>query len=469
VIQLQYTVLFMLAKPMLKPYVLRRSTLVLIFTFLHILFIGRNVASRDIELLSSTDSELVFRYAPQLSAFSTIADGEQEFCVPEVEFCTSLMHVGKPMLPARRFFIAVPDGAKVEVNLVDISVQKILLPAAVAPFPDAIKSNSDFSGQREVYDLDMSVYSLDAMWPQEWSTVSSVTHFRHQSMVEVIIYPLRYNPKTGEALFCRDMTMQVRFVGDGLSKHGKGSARKSAFDNIYRHTLLNFKTAAKQRQGNLHKQTYPVTIDSGLWFRMTIREDGIYSLEGQRLRELGISTEGINPARFQVYYGGGRELQPHLSAEIPPLEQVATKFWDVNLDGKFDSDDALLFYGQATSGWENTDSASHHYINHYTNDNVYWLHVGQGAQKEMRVRKVNMDSIFAPKIVDRFLARQFEEEEKLLPESSGTDWMWGVLKGTTVHKYPIHLNHICPDEVSSLCLRLKGLSVLVKHFQQQNS
>jgi len=445
-------------KPKRKPYVLRCGTIVFMFTFLLILFLSRSVASKNIELLSSTDSELVFRYIPQLLALSTITGDEQEFCVPEVIHCAHLTKVGKPMLPCRRFLIGLPVGATVEVNLLNINVQNILLPAAIAPFPKVTNSNTNFSRQCEVYDLDMSVYSSDAMWPPEWSTVSAVKNLRYQSVVELIVYPFRYNPKTGEAMFCKNITMQVKFVGDGLSKEGKGLARKSAFNNIYRHTLLNHKTAPKWRQLNLHKQSHPISTDSGLLFRMTLQEEGIYLLEGKRLRELGISTEGVNPARFQIYYGGGRELQPYLSAETPPLEQVATKFLDGNLNGKFDSDDALLFYGQAISGWEENESGRHHYINHYTNDNAYWLHVGQGARKEMRVRKVDIDSNFTPQIVDRFPARQFGEEEKLLPESSGIDWMSGVLKGTTIHKYPIQLNHVCPDEAGTLYLRLKGLS-----------
>ncbi|NIA28886.1 MAG: type IX secretion system sortase PorU [Actinobacteria bacterium] len=212
----------------------------------------------------------------------------------------------------------------------------------------------------------------------------------------------------------------------------------------------------KSRRTLLSRQI-PTSNESGLWFKIAIGKEGIYQIDGQRLQELGVSTDGVNAGQLQIYYGGGRELNPQLTSPTPALRQIATRFWDKNRNGLFDANDALLFYAQSASGWEKTKTGQRHYINHYTNENIYWLHVGQGERKKMSTREINKNSNSQLQVVHDFLARQFEEKEKTLPGNSGIDWMWDVLSGSAMRRYPVYLNDVIADKAGKLLLRLKGL------------
>ena len=411
---------------------------------------------QDVKLVNSTSNQVVIQYSPKMSDILKISVGKREFSLPEVENCIPLTLVGKPMLPCRKISISIPSCEKVEISVSDVGTQTIHLSAPIVPFPKDSRDISNFSKHKEFYIPDSSIYSSDRIFPQEWAIISLPESLRYQRMIDVILYPLRFNPRTNEILLCRQMTVQVRFIGTGLRKETRTIIPDPVFDDIYKHTFLNYSMRQKSRPTSLPKRiSFP--NESGLWFKIAIGKEGIYQIDGQRLHELGVSTDGVNAGQLQVYYGGGRELNPQLSSPTPALRQVATHFLDRNINGMFDANDALLFYAQSASGWEKTKTGQRHYINHYTNENIYWLHVGQGKRKEMLKRKISKSSNSQLQVVHDFLAYRFEEREKTLPGNSGIDWMWDVLSGSTIRRYPVYLNDVVPDKAGKLVLRLKGL------------
>ncbi len=410
---------------------------------------------QDVALINSSSKQVVIRYSPEMPDILKVLVDKHEFSMPEVKNCIPLTLVGKPMIPCRKISISIPSCEKVEMTVSDVSTQTIPLSAPIIPYPKLIQRVPDFSTRRELYVPDSSIYFGNGIFPQEWAVVSPPESLRYQRMIDIILYPLRFVPGEKEILLCRQMTVQLRFVGAGLHKEAQNIVSDPVFDDIYKNTFLNYSMMRKSRRKLLPKK-FSFSDESGLWFKIAIGNEGIYQIDRQKLRELGVSPNAKNPLEFQIYYGGGRELNPQLGAPTPTLKQVATRFWDKNLNGSFDADDALLFYAQATSGWEKIKGGQRHYINHYTNENIYWLHIGQGERKDMSTREISKSSN-PEQVVQNFFEHQFEEKEKMLPGNSGIDWMWDVLSGSTVRRYPITINDVVPDQAENLVLRLKGL------------
>ncbi|NIA30453.1 MAG: hypothetical protein GWP06_11150, partial [Actinobacteria bacterium] len=201
---------------------------------------GQATPMQDVKLVDATSKQVVIQYSPEMANFSKITIGKREFSLPEVKNCIPLTRVGKPMLPCRKISISIPSCEKVEVSVSDVGTQTMPLSAPIVPFPKDSRNISDFSMHKEFYIPDSSIYSSDNIFPQEWASVSSPESLRYQRMIDVILYPLRFNPGMNEILLCRQMTVQVRFIGAGLHKKNQDIIPDPVFDEIYKNTFLNY-------------------------------------------------------------------------------------------------------------------------------------------------------------------------------------------------------------------------------------
>src|SRR5690606_8041661 len=92
-------------------------------------------------------------------------------------------------------------------------------------------------------------------------------------------------------------------------------------------------------------------LASGTWFKIPIREEGIYRIDPAYLEGLGVSVAGLDPSRLQVYHNGGGML-PEKNSTPRPADLIENPVWvRGGGDGAFDAGDALFFYAEAPSGW----------------------------------------------------------------------------------------------------------------------
>lgn len=89
-------------------------------------------------------------------------------------------------------------------------------------------------------------------------------------------------------------------------------------------------------------------LSSGRWWKVSIGEAGVYSITTRDIPALqGVSVDSIG-----LYGRGGAMLSTDnlltSTADMPP---VAIDVLDRNGNGRFDSDDELLFFGEGAGGW----------------------------------------------------------------------------------------------------------------------
>lgn len=108
-------------------------------------------------------------------------------------------------------------------------------------------------------------------------------------------------------------------------------------------------------------------------------DDGIYLINYNMLRGIGITPEGIDPHKLQLFAGmNGMLPQSNQSPRVYDLRQVA--LYEVGLDdGKFNNGDYLLFFAQGPDRVElNVSKGTFLYENNlFTDKNYYFLTIGQ--------------------------------------------------------------------------------------------
>ncbi len=111
-------------------------------------------------------------------------------------------------------------------------------------------------------------------------------------------------------------------------------------------------------------------LSSGTWFRMSVTADGIYRVDFNTLKLLGLE----NPSHPKIYANNRGQL-PYIIGEPCPddLEEIAVSI-NKGSDGIFNEGDYLLFYGQGTGRWlYNKITGNYVFLRHNYSDTAYYF------------------------------------------------------------------------------------------------
>jgi hypothetical protein len=278
---------------------------------------------------------------------------------------------GKPQLPLRGFIIGVPDDANPTVTLLDVQDERHLLDN-VPPAPsikyekrlaeDGMSLAVD-NGSTFVYEKDKSVYAKNEFYPASPVALSEAAIMRGRRLLPVQIYPVLYNPVSGQVRYHSRIRFAVYF--NAPTQLGKTSSTETAdkhFEPLFQSTVLNYeqsKNWSTSTSKNLKKTSNKTGyfLDEGSeWYKIFTDKPGIFTVSKSALDASGLNTASIDPRNIKMFNRG---------------VEVAIRV-DGESDGSFDSDDYIEFYADA-------------FKNYYTETNIYWLTVASSSGKRMQV------------------------------------------------------------------------------------
>lgn len=166
------------------------------------------------------------------------------------------------------------------------------------------------------------------------------------------------------------------------------------------------------------------TLSTGAWFRMEIRETGIYKLDRNFFQNANVPNfSSINAIR--IFGGDGKALNENPGGPLPSaMPEVARYVVDRNNNGVFDAEDFVLFYGRSPRWWTynaSTRSFSH-YLNYYTETNVYYFTFSAGGTPNV-MDTIRSEQVSTPlQALDVAGKIAVEEELFKLGTNSGREW-----------------------------------------------
>ena len=255
---------------------------------------------------------------------------------------------------------------------------------------------------------------------------------RDQRVVELGFAPRR--SADGSLEVFERVVVELHFSGGGRSE---GRKRRDRWGEAFlQETLVNYEQARKWRQPRMRRVAKPVLQDEDAQLlRVWVRERGIYRVTGADLEDAGLSLSGVDPTHLRMFYGGGEPLTEE-SGRAPVVRKEIGILVEDGGDGRFDTEDFVLFYGESASRWEyDTREKEYFYLhNLYTHNNVYWLEVG-GSQvrSELAVRSGGLQES-EPQRPESYRMRVHEESEQFIQTQtytikSGYEWYWEDFRG----------------------------------------
>jgi hypothetical protein len=170
-------------------------------------------------------------------------------------------------------------------------------------------------------------------------------------------------------------------------------------------------------------------LSTGLWYKLAVTQTGVYQINYDMLRKMGVDVATISPDRIQIYDNGGRMLPQanHLPRPVDLVQNaIAVKGQE---DGKFDPGDLIYFYaeGPHVIQYDSINSNLFHQVNIYSDTTYYFLTFGES--QGLRIKTQASLGVAPTTPVSQFDDYWFHEQEITNLLRSGRDW-WGEYLGT---------------------------------------
>jgi hypothetical protein len=200
----------------------------------------------------------------------------------------------------------------------------------------------------------------------------------------------------------------------------------NGFNKIDEYSLNINGLSVNAKSTNVLRTYQPNSVlATGNWFKIAIKEEGVYRLSYDFLRNLGIDVNNVNPRNIRIYGNGGYMLpQSNATERADDLEELGIEVVGEG-DGKLDQTDYVLFYATGNTKWQlKNNQYFEHETNIYTDSSYYFVTVDKGLGK--RIGAPNNLNLVANYVSDSFHDYQLYEKDlyTLITSSikSGRNW-----------------------------------------------
>ena len=405
----------------------------------------------EIQVLKSDQEGIVFKYWVPEPLLTKAEINGIDFHQVNIDKCVSSNVPGEPQLPVRIVVIGVPPEAEIKVEISQEEYQERLGIKLTSPLKIEESEESRLGYKVSYQELD-KVFMIDRFFPEKIVSSEPPIFLRNQRIVRLKIYPIQYNPQRKIIRYHRQLTISVRFLG---GKKEPQRPPKDLFEKIYQNVLLNYEESkiwrkTEKRRGFFKPgAVYPFGYSEN-WYKIVVRENGIYKIDRNMLIQAGVPVSEINPRTFRIFTGGGKTLPLDNSNSFLELKELSI-FVSGEEDGIFDSDDFILFFGWSVNDWDydSTGYQASFYTNPFTSDHIFWLNFNEGiSSKRMEIKDGGLEEQ-VPNIADKFKARVHSEQDR--EHEHYRDWYW--LKTDSVRMF-LSLPGAVPEDTNFL--KVKG-------------
>jgi len=199
-------------------------------------------------------------------------------------------------------------------------------------------------------------------------------------------------------------------------------------------------------------------LASGNWYKFSINKTGVYKIDKDFLKDLGVNVNSINPKNIGIYGNGGAMLPlKNSDFRFDGLQENAI-FVSGENDNSFGNDDYILFYAQGPHSWNYNLNAQLTNINHqfniFSDESFYFLFIGDSEGKRISAQTPVIGS--SNSIITNFDDFTFYEKDEVNLFAVGQQWFGDAFNIQNVRNYTIPFDEI--DESEDILIRVRGVT-----------
>ncbi len=364
------------------------------------------LAQSGLEVLSKDETSLTISFTPNWQPEDTIESNNLTY--RRFYFTGGVASSERIGLPdVRTLFFSMLVGSPKEPRVEILSAESITLTNVdLAPTPAYDKEGNATFERSPNYDTAPQPKLVEASTPEI---------ARGYYISTIIITPMQYNAKTKSLQKFSKIIARISFERFTQTSFFQSRLAPN-IDEMFAH-LVNFDVGKSWQVAPLrNSSTDTVTqsvLRSGRFYKLDLREEGVYRLDRQYLESIGINPSTIDPRKLKIYFNGGDELDTRVnSIKIPDLQEIPIFVAGEN-DGSFDSGDFILFYAKGAQGLQYNSATQQftHYNNHFTNSSFAFLALdGENGKRFTPVPSEQQPSPFVPQ---SFRTQAFIENDRV--------------------------------------------------------
>ena len=234
--------------------------------------------------------------------------------------------------------------------------------------------------------------------------ITSVTVQNNRPQTIVSFVPLRVNNQTGE--YEKLVSFSYSYEATDFVVPAAG-AKKTKSSQSY----ANAKTAAAGFS----------VLSSGSWYRIAVSSTGMFKLDYNFFKSMGINPDNIDPRYIRLFGNGGGMLPQSNGATRADDLMENTIYVAGEADGNFGSDDYVLFYAKGPDNWtyNTVDKKFNHNKNIYSDKSYYFITIGPSLGARVQNES---DLGSAAQVMSYFDDYVFHENDLYNILGSGREW-----------------------------------------------
>ena len=178
-------------------------------------------------------------------------------------------------------------------------------------------------------------------------------------------------------------------------------------------------------------------LSSGAIYKVSFTESGVYKLDYNYLKDLGIDIDNINPKNLAVYTSHGKALAENIIEERFDDLIESPILIKGEEDNVFNSGDYILFYAKGDESWNTSNNTYNHEKNIYSDINYAFIKVKESQGKRLGTSSSLSTTAYTSSIYNS-LQRYEEDKVNLLAAftaTQGTGQLWFGDRYNTVKEY----------------------------------
>jgi len=376
-------------------------------------------AGDGVDIVSMDEGGLVLSYRPVPGTIDSVAVNGRTYCRFTYEGHSPENPSGAPAVPTSSIFFAAPAGVTPTVETTVLSEREIS-GILLLPVPEIEKDGSGV--YVETYREDPAYYALSGYRPDSHAFLGGKVGKGGIDIWELVLSPVLYDAHASRAAVADSIRVHITFAGTRIASH---MLPKRVPDYIANGKVLR-RLAVRKPVSAVYDP-----FGTGDWYRITIGKSGMYGITGAELAKAGFPVGTVGTDEIRMYYGGGMLIDPedYDHDEKLDFKEIAVKIVDSAGDGVFDSDDVVVFYGEALSRFYTKPGRQRlYYQNHlYSDENVYWLRIS-GDGFPVRIKPTGEPPAGGTEAVTTYrFTKHIEHDYHLELEGGGTEWYWEAI------------------------------------------
>ncbi len=369
----------------------------------------------DFKIIASNQSYIEIEYTPQYEKNS------YDFKYAQVNG----KKYGEPDLRFRAFPLYFTSQLNNKIEILDSKFETIAN-ADVTPIPTPKKviKNKEENFTSDYIKNDKS-YAVNKFLPSDSpAQIGNIGATRNRYFANVIVSPVEYNPVSKVVKKYSYIRMRITFGTAPIILNKPLSVEEKEF---LKGAALNWRDAenwSTKEFNNLKDNLVNNSVfASGDFYKMEIKESGMYKLDKNYLQSAGINVSAINPKTIKIYGNNGFEV-PYSNCSDYPFDPYENAIYvEGESDGVFNDNDYVLFYGQGPAEWQydSTSNTYFHSQNPYSKANYYWITFGNANGLRMQnIISPNIPNINTP---PTFTDKTFDDPEINNLGATGLLWV----------------------------------------------